>query len=156
MTTKAIIATILLAVATSPCRGDITTALIGTWTGSATSTTGGTKIKSHGITTYKRFQKKGLTATTRMVSQGYLFKGVMTYRDSGNADGVLKQDGVAVGFYKGTWSATANTITLTVKASGLFPSFRQTTKTTLVTKVKTSSVSRASNGLKVVASARKQ
>jgi hypothetical protein len=110
---------------------DVTSKLIGKWSGKTTATTNGAAVVQDTTTVYKRYEKTGLIATTTIKANGQKLVGIARYHRNGNVEGELKRDGAAIAFVSGRWSATSKTLSATVTYEGLFDPFKSTSTVTL-------------------------
>jgi hypothetical protein len=144
-------------VVTENCRADLTNRLIGNWSGPGTTLVDGRTLKTSSIVTTRRFQENGLISTTalKIAGKGTL-KGVLKYFDSGKVSGSLSRNGELVATSSGKWSVSSGVLTVRVKSSGLFPTFSQTTKTTLLSRRKMIISGSSSNGGRSIQTLMKQ
>ena len=127
-----ILPALLLFAPLSTVDADVTDKLIGKWSGTATATSGGVAIPENVTTVFRRLEKKGLLITTTVKVSGQpSVLGTSRYHDNGKVDGELKLNGAVVAVVSGTWGISDKVLKANVKANGLFPSFRITSKTTL-------------------------
>lgn len=122
------------------CSADLFGGFIGTW--SQQGATPRTKI----TTVYKRFEKKGLIATTTVIIPGKSKgTGVMRYYDNGTVKGDLRRNRAVQSKFSGTWSISGRSLKTKMKVSApLVPTFTGTIKTTLASnnnKINTVSIS---------------
>jgi len=150
--------TILLAVLLSAiaCQADVTDKLIGKWSGTATATSNGTAVSQKMTIVYKRYEGTGLHAVTTIQVSGQKMIGISRYHKNGKVEGELKRNGAVVAVISGTWTATNKVLTTSVKAEGLFPSFRSNSKSTLVAPDKINLSGSTSTGERSVGSLKKQ
>ena len=104
----------------------------------------GTKI----ITVYKRFETKGLVATTTYVVPGMATSvGVTRYYDNGKIKGDLEREGIVQSTRSGTWLTSGNTLKAKMKVSvRLFQTFSENVTSTLVTNNRINTFTANSNG----------
>lgn len=117
----------------SPCHADITDKLIGAWSGTGTATSNGTAVAIKISTVCKRYEGTGLRVVTTSLASGQKSIGTSRFHSNGKVEGELKQNGSVVALISGTWTATNNALKYNVKAEGIFPTFRISSKVTLVT-----------------------
>lgn len=149
-------ALLILALLPSLSLADVTDKLVGRWAGTVTATSNGVAVSQNTKVTYTRLGKKGLLAITTITIPGQpQAKGVSRFRDNGKTDGELYRNGSVIAVVSGTWTATNSVLKSNVKAEGLFPSFRITSKST-VTGSNISAVGTTSTGERSVGSLKKK
>ena len=136
------IAAISILASVQICSADLFQNFFGTWTQDGVAP--GTKI----TTVYKRFEKKGLVATTTIVipdqDKGV---GVTRYYDNGKIKGDFKRNGAVQSKLSGTWSVSKMSLKANLKVSApMVPVFTGVIKTTLVSNTKIKTVSVAEDG----------
>ena len=152
-----ILPVILIAATLLTVRADVTDALIGKWSGTATTISRGVTVPQKITTVFQRLENSGLIATTTVKIAGQpTVIGTTRYHDDGKVDGEAKQNGAVVAVVSGSWGSTGKILKATVQASGVFPSFRLTSKTTLVSADRITIVGTASNGNKTVGALRRR
>ena len=136
------IAAISILASVQICSADLFQDFFGTWT--QDGVTPGTKI----TTVYKRFEKKGLVATTTVVIPGQdKGIGVTRYYDNGKIKGDLKRNGAVQSKLSGTWAVSKRSLKANLKVSApMVPIFTGTIKTTLVSNSRISTVSISEDG----------
>ena len=134
------------------CCADVTSKLIGKWSGTATATSNGAAISQKISTVYKRYEGTGLSAVTTIQVSGQRLIGTSRYHKNGKVEGDLKRNGSTVAVISGTWSATSKVLTANVKAEGLFPTFRSNSRSMLVAPGKLSISGTTSTGERSVGS----
>lgn len=134
------------------CCADVTSKLVGTWSGTATATSNGAAISQKTSTVYKRYEGTGLSAVTTIRVSGQKLIGTSRYHKNGRVEGDLKRNGSTVAVISGTWSATPKVLITNVRAEGLFPTFRSNSKITLVARGKLSVSGTTSTGERSVGS----
>ncbi|MES2924942.1 MAG: hypothetical protein V4819_25530 [Verrucomicrobiota bacterium] len=101
-------------------------------------------------TVYKRFQEKGMVATSTIVFPGVAKSTSITkYYDSGRIKGEMRRNGIAISAVSGTWSVSGDTLKAQIKVSAPFiPTSRGEVKTTLVSANKIRTVTTSSEGVR--------
>lgn len=125
---------------------DVTSKLIGTWSGKVTATTNGKAVVQNTTTTYKRYEKTGLIAVTTIKFAGKKIVGTSRYHQNGKVEGEMKVDGNVAAFITGRWSANNTTLSTSATAEGLFDPFKSTSKITLDSKKQLKITGSTSNG----------
>ena len=139
-----VIAAISILASVQLCSADLFRGFIGAWNQEGVGT--GTKI----TTIFKRFENKGMMATTTYVFPGVdKSVNVTRYYDNGTVKGFLKRNGVVQSKHSGTWWIYGQSLKSRIKVSApLYPTFVETIKSTPVGTNKISTVSTSSNGVR--------
>jgi hypothetical protein len=138
------IAAISILASVQLCSADLFGKFIGTWNQNGTGA--GTRI----TTVYKRYETKGMIATTTYVIPGIAKSvGVIRYYDNGKIKGDLRRDGTVQTKRIGTWSVSGQTLKAKMKVSARLGSvFTENVTSTLVTTNQIKTVSTSSNGVR--------
>ena len=139
---KTLIIAIFLIASVQLCRADLFREMTGKW--KLDGTDAGTKITS----VYKRYQTKGLLATTTITIPGLAVGTAVTrYYDNGKVEGTIKRNGIVETTMSGTWRVYGKTLKGTVTVSGSwFPTYSQIDKATLVSANKINTLTTSEQG----------
>ncbi|GAA5119261.1 hypothetical protein GCM10023212_11100 [Luteolibacter yonseiensis] len=135
---------------------DVTSKLIGTWSGKVTATSNGQAVVQNTTTVYKRYEKTGLIAVTTIKFSGQKIVGTSRYHKNGKVEGEMKVNGNVAAFITGRWSANNTTLSTSATAEGLFEPFKSTSKITLVSKKQLKIIGSTSTGERSVGSLKKK
>ena len=99
------------------CSAGITDKLVGTWTGTLTTTTNGQTLKARVQFSFKKYQGNGLTSRSIVTLPGNpKAVGLLQYRGNGKVSGTVTQ-GTFVLSQSGTWTSTSSSLTARTKIS---------------------------------------
>jgi hypothetical protein len=123
------------------CKADLFNEMTGKWKQDGTDP--GVKVTS----VYKRYQKKGLIATTTIIIPGQAIGTAVTrYYDNGKVEGIIT-NGILETRIIGTWRVSGKTLKDNVTLSGSwFPTLTQNDTTTLVSANRINSITTSNQG----------
>ena len=129
---------------------DVTSKMIGTWSGKVTATTNGQAVVRNTTTVYKRYEGTGLIANTTIKALGNTVTSVTRYHKNGKVEGKVKLNGMNAGVIKGKWSATDTDFSTSFTAKGFLANFKTQTKFTLTSNKKLEIAGSTSSGERTV------